>query len=80
MTGQQRAVLWIGLIMVGLNLVTYWPTIKQVIFQGTGITGGITGGSSSSGGGLQFPQLPLPGMPLPGLLTQPTKKSNVTIM
>lgn len=52
MTGQQRAVLWIGLILVGLNLVARWSEIRSVIFTGAGITSGIsgTGGSSDSGG------------------------------
>lgn len=52
MTGQQRAVLWIGLILVGLNLVAHWQEIRSVIFTGAGITSGIsgTGGSSDSGG------------------------------
>jgi hypothetical protein len=52
MTGQQRAVLWIGLILVGLNLVTRWSQIRDVIFSGSGITAGIpgSGGGSDSGG------------------------------
>jgi hypothetical protein len=77
MNGQQRAVLWIGLILVGLNLVSHWKEIVGVIFTGSGITGGIgSGSSSSSGGGLQFPTLPLPGLPLIGS----QKTSKVTIM
>jgi hypothetical protein len=52
MTGQQRAVLWIGLILVGLNLVSHWQEIRSVIFSGAGITSGIPGSSDSGGGGL----------------------------
>jgi len=77
MTGQQRAVLWIGLILVGLNLVGHWKEITAVIFTGSGLTSGI-GSGGSSGGGLQIPTLPLPGFP-----TLPIAKSNsskVTIM
>jgi hypothetical protein len=56
MNGQQKAVLWIGLILVGLNLISQWAEIKAVIFNGAGITAGIPGssdsGSSSGNGGL----------------------------
>lgn len=78
MTGQQRTVLWIGLILVGLNLVSQWSKIKSIIFSGTGITGGFGSSSSSSGGGLQFPTLPLPGFPT--LPLSKTSNSKVTIM
>jgi hypothetical protein len=74
MTGQQRAVLWIGLILVGLNLVSQWSKIRSVIFSGSGITSGI-GGTSSSGGGLQFPSLPIVGVPL--LNQQKTSKATI---
>jgi hypothetical protein len=60
MTGQQRAVLWIGLILVGLNLVTRWKDIRSVIFSGAGITSGIP----SSGGSGTTPSLP--GLKIPG--------------
>lgn len=50
MTGQQRAVLWIGLILVGLNMVAHWSDIRSVIFTGAGITSGIPGGGGISGG------------------------------
>lgn len=52
MNGQQRAVLWIGLILVGLNLAAHWQDIRKVIFEGAGITGGIPGLGSDGGGGL----------------------------
>lgn len=58
MNGQQKAVLWMGLILVALNLASHWPSIKSIIFAGAGITSGI-GGSGGSGGGFQFPN-PLP--------------------
>jgi hypothetical protein len=72
MNGQQRAVLWIGLILVGLNLVSHWAEITSVIFSGAGITGGISSNSGSGGGGIQFPTLPIIGVPL--LSTQKTSK------
>jgi len=54
MNGQQKAVLWIGLILVGLNLVARWSDIRGVIFTGAGITGGIPSGSGSTSGGSSF--------------------------
>lgn len=84
MNGQQRAVLWIGLILVGLNLVSRWAEIKSVIFTGSGITSGFGSGGSSSGGGGLIPGLPtLPFSPLPIGITgthHSTKKSNVQIL
>lgn len=32
MTGKQRAVMWIGLILIAFNLVRKWPEISGVIF------------------------------------------------
>jgi hypothetical protein len=52
MSGKQRAVLWIGLILVGLNLAMKWPQIRSVIFAGasppsdSGTSGGKDGGHS----------------------------------
>ena len=81
MNGQQKAVLWIGLILVGLNVVSQWSTVVGIIFNGAGITGGIptpSGSGSGSGGGLTIP-LPtglLPGGELlPGHITIPTAKT-----
>jgi hypothetical protein len=77
MSGQQRAVLWIGLILVGLNLVQHWPTIKQVIFTGAGITSGIPG---SSGGGFSVPNPFLIGPRTIPLATPQHQTKNVQIM
>lgn len=79
MSGQQKAVLWIGLILVGLNLVGRWKDITKVIFSGAGISGGIqTPGSNS--GGLQIPN-PLNLIPgHGGLLTTPSTKTKTTLM
>lgn len=76
MNGQQRTVLWIGLILVGLNLVNHWTEIRDVIFSGAGIGAGIgSGGSNSSGGGFTIPD-PLHQLPggtlLPPTITVPT--------
>lgn len=76
MTGQQRAVLWIGLILVGLNLAMHWSQIATVIFSGSGITSGISGGSSDSGSGggnsIQVPIDPL--LPTGPKITVPLPK------
>ena len=72
MNGQQRAVLWIGLILVGLNLVRHWSEIVGVIFKGAGITSGISGQSNGGGLGSLIPTIP--GTKLPITLLS-TKKS-----
>jgi hypothetical protein len=89
MNGQQRAVLWIGLILIGLNLVKHWSDISSVIFSGAGIGAGIgsSSNSNSSGGIISL----IPGAigsalhDLPGgmFLSSPvhnTKKTNVQVM
>lgn len=77
MTGQQKAVLWIGLLLVGLNLVGRWSAIKSVIFSGAGITSGIGGSGSTPGIGSGVPGIPIsPQFPLLGA----QKTSKVTIM
>jgi hypothetical protein len=50
MSGKQRAVLWLGIILITLNFVTKWSEIKAVIFTGSS-TAPSGGGSGSSGGG-----------------------------
>jgi len=75
MTGQQRTVLWIGLILVGINLVRHWKEISSIIFNGAGITSGIGSGSSggsSGGGGITVPIDPL--LPIGPKVTIPTPK------
>jgi hypothetical protein len=67
MNGQQRAVLWIGLILVGLNLVGHWAEIKSVIFTGADITTGFTSGTTNTAA--------------PTLLTTPaTRKTKSTMI
>jgi hypothetical protein len=52
MTGEQNAVLWVGLILIGLNLILQWPTIKKVLFTNTsGHTPSSIGGILGSGSG-----------------------------
>jgi hypothetical protein len=93
MNGQQRAVLWIGLILVGLNLIGHWQDIRSVIFSGAGITGGIpNSGDSGGGGGLGGiiggsigkgirGIMPGGGIPIPGTFSAnpPHKTNNVMV-
>lgn len=80
MNGQQRTVLWIGLILVALNLVGRWGDIRNVVFSGAGIASGIGGGG---GGGIQVgPTIPgFPGVQIPGtpihVLSHKTKSAQV---
>jgi hypothetical protein len=56
MTGEQRAVLWIGILLVSLNLVMKWSDIRAIIFTGSGASAPSSGSDSSGGGGgLQIP-------------------------
>lgn len=48
MSGKQTTVLWIGLILIAVNLVRKWPEIVSVIFTGAG---GGSGSGSGSGDG-----------------------------
>lgn len=77
MTGQQKAVLWIGLILVGLNLVGHWKDITAVIFSGAGIGGGIPTPGGSNSGGFKLPGFPV--LPLP-LSTNPASKTKTMLM
>lgn len=70
MSGQQRAVLWIGLILVALNLVGKWSQIRDIIFTGSGSTAPPDSGSGGSGGSkgpsIQIPIDPfIPGPTIP---------------
>jgi hypothetical protein len=81
MSGQQKTVLWIGLILVGLNLVGRWKEIATVIFTGAGILGGIPTPGSSSSSGSNSPLNPLNLIPgHGGLFTTPTTKTKTTLM
>lgn len=39
MTNDQRTVLWLGLMLIGLNIVLHISEIKSVIFSGSGTPG-----------------------------------------
>ncbi len=74
MNGKQRAVMWIGLILVAANLVMKWSSIRSIIFSGASIAGGGGGGGSASSdptGGItvnppgQGVTVPFGGFPLP---------------
>jgi hypothetical protein len=58
MNNKERIVLWMGLILIGLNLVSNWAQIRSIIFAGAGTQapGGSTANPSSPG--FQIPGLP----------------------
>jgi len=62
MSGQQRAVLWIGLILVALNLVGKWSQIRGIIFTGSGSTAPPDSGQPNDGGsgGNKGPSIQIP--------------------
>jgi hypothetical protein len=63
---QQSTVIWLGIVIIALNLVVNASEIKSVIFSGGSKP---SGGSSSSGGGFGLPGAGLGGLLPPGLLS-----------
>lgn len=57
MNGSQKAVLWIGLILIAFNVVMKWSSVKSVIFGGPSATGG---GSSSPASPSKGPSVTIP--------------------
>jgi hypothetical protein len=52
MSGKQRAVIWMGLILIAFNLARRWKDISAIIFSGAGAGGTTTSpGSGNTGGG-----------------------------
>jgi hypothetical protein len=73
MSGKQRAVLWIGLIIIALNLVSKWSEIKSVIFANPSTAPSAKPPSSTPGiGGLPFP------LNIGGLLSNTPATNTVT--
>jgi hypothetical protein len=64
MNGQQKAVLWIGLLLIGLNLVMKWKQISAIIFTGAGQPAP-PNTSSGGGGGIKLPFPTWPGTNIP---------------
>ena len=58
MNGKQRAVLWIGLILVALNLAKNWQSIRSIIFSGAGGAVNAPSGDPNSGGISVVPGIP----------------------
>lgn len=76
MNDKERIVLWMGLILIGLNLVSNWAQIRTIIFTGAGTQtpGGSTANPASPG--FHIPPLPswiprIPGTNIP-LISQVT--------
>lgn len=73
MSGKQRAVLWLGIILIALNLVSKWSEIKSVIFTSPSTAPSGGGSSSTPGiGGLPFP------LNIGGLLSSTPATNTVT--
>jgi hypothetical protein len=73
MSGKQRAVLWLGIILIALNLVAKWSEIKSVIFTSPSTAPSGGGSSSTPGiGGLPFP------LNIGGLLSNTPATNTVT--
>ena len=75
MTGKQRAVLWIGLILIAFNLVRKWSEISSIIFSGAGApasSGGTTPSGSGGGNSIQIPVDPF--LPTGPKITVPLPK------
>jgi hypothetical protein len=73
MNGQQKAVLWIGLILVTLNLAKRWPDIRGIIFSGAG---GVSSSNPASGGISVVPGI---GAPSSGGVTLPFGGFPITV-
>jgi hypothetical protein len=74
MNGKQRAVLWLGLILIAANLVRKWPEISAIIFTGAGTTSPPASGGNSSSGGNSI-QVPIdPFLPTGPKITIPIPK------
>lgn len=63
MTGQQHAVMWMGLLLIVLRLFTtnQWATLKATFQSGEGKSSPGSSSGSSGGGGINL--LPIPGLP-----------------
>lgn len=73
MSGKQKAVIWIGLILIVLNIVSQWRQVKDVLFG--------SGSQPNSGGGGTVGPNPLGPNPLqwvfPWVLPLSTQKPPV---
>jgi hypothetical protein len=88
MTGKQTAVIWIGLIIVILNLVSQWSSIKSIIFGGSSSSSSTpsSGGTSTTtpggitvnppGGGVT---IPFGGFPITVPLSASTANPSVVL-
>lgn len=75
MSGKQRAVLWIGLILIAVNLVRKWSEIRSVIFSGAGAPADSGNAPSSGNGGGHSVTIPVdPFLPTGPKITIPLPK------
>lgn len=85
MTGQQKAVLWLGLLLIAVNLVSKWSSIRSIIFSGSSPppdsgsgsgdnTGNIGGGSTGDNPSIRIPIDPFIPGPTSPKITIPLPK------
>lgn len=75
MSGKQRAVLWIGLILIAFNLVRKWSEIRSIIFSGAGAPADSGSAPSSGNGGGNSVTVPIdPFLPTGPKITIPLPK------
>jgi hypothetical protein len=89
-SGKQNAVIWIGLIIVALNLVSKWSSIRSIIFSGASGSGGVSSSDPASGGistvpGIGAPAsggvtIPFGGMPITIPLSTATAQPTTTVV
>lgn len=79
MNDKERIVLWMGLILIGMNLVANWAQIRAIIFTGAGTQapGGSTANPSTPGFHIPSWIPTWPGTSIP-LLSQTTPSSAST--
>lgn len=79
MNDKERIVLWMGLILIGMNLVSNWAQIKAIIFTGAGTQtpGGSTANPPSPGFHIPAWIPHWPGTNIP-LISQTTPSSAAT--
>jgi hypothetical protein len=51
MTSQGKTVMWIGLFLIGMNIIINWQQIRALIFTGPSSSGGGGGGLLPGGVG-----------------------------
>ena len=49
MNDQAKIILWLGLLMIGLQVIKSWPVIRETLFTGSGsVFGGLDSGNPAA--------------------------------